>query len=76
MKFVTGELVTLSDLSGGKITLRPSLNFFSLDEDGPIVRQKEVAIVIMSDRADCRNVQIIAHAGFGWVAGAFLKKLE
>ena len=76
MKFNTGDLVALSDLSGGKISLRPSLNFFDLEEDGPIVRKKDVAIVIKSDRADCRNVQIISRAGAGWIAGAFLKKLE
>ena len=76
MRFIPGDLVTLSDLSNIKISLRPSLNFFDLEEDGPVVRKKDVAIVIKSDRADCRNVQIISHAGAGWIAGAFLKKLE
>jgi hypothetical protein len=77
MKFIPGDLVTLSDLTGPLgANLRPTLNFFDLEENGAIVRQKEVAVVIKCDRADCRNVQIITKKGLGWIAGAFLKKID
>jgi len=76
VKFNPGDLVTLSDLSGGKISLRPTLHFFDFEEDGPSVRKADIAIVIRSDRADCRNVQIVTRSGLGWVAGAFLKRVE
>lgn len=78
MKFFKGDLVCLSPLSGGAAELSASPLAFSIDKMNTTghMFEDEVGIVIDLDRKDCSAVFVISSRGMGWVAGAFLKKIN